>query len=212
MPFNKPNEVLFLKLAGSDFRQAAYYPSDHLPQKVRCFDPKLDDLVIRFYFRTFDHHHSRYVRTRRIRRTEADEIVATDKQCCGSGHGLNVQRLLDPPYGLLCERLLPRGDLIDVTSRNRVVTCMKVPRRTDHIQDDDICGKQFIETPTQRLGRVSYRPLELDVSNLPQGMNPRIRPPCALHLDFAVQYGLCNSAQLSHHRTGIFLFLPTAVS
>jgi hypothetical protein len=78
-PRQQLSKIGFADFAFADFHQYAHQAPDHPPNEVRRFNAKLNNVVLRFDFRTRYIHDSRFMRPRRVQRTEANKVVSSGK-------------------------------------------------------------------------------------------------------------------------------------
>ena len=88
---------------------------------------------------------------------------------------------------------------------------MEISRSGFNFQDDDIRRQKAVESSQYFFRRFTDLVGASQVSYLSECMNTGIGSTCSLHLHVAMKYRDRSFAQLAHNRSGILLFLPSAV-
>src|SRR5690349_12884421 len=77
---NQTLKILDRDLTHSNLYKCSYDASNHSPEEMRSGNPELNDVVFSLNGCPFDLDDCRFIRTRAVRCSEANKVVAPDKQ------------------------------------------------------------------------------------------------------------------------------------
>src|SRR5215208_520395 len=140
-----------------------------------------DQIAVLGDLETIDQHERRLLARVVVR--EAVKILEANEEGRGLPHGVDIQRLTNPPHVRLPERGAPPADLVDVTARDSVMTRMKSVRHLVGGDDVNVGGQLVVQPPPQLLGADAG--VELEMRDLREGMNAGVGAAGAIELELA---------------------------
>ena len=142
---------------------------------------------------------------------ERPEVLHPDKRHRRSPHQFDVEVVANPPDKRFGKRGAATRDLIDVAARKGVVTRMEALGRPGQVDEVDVSWQFVVDHAQQR--RFVNPGIQLQVSDLANGVHARVGPPRAIQLEcLRAGRGTDGPFDLAGHGPGVLLDLPPAVA
>jgi len=130
-------------------------------------------------------------------------------------HGVDVERVFDPPDVPLVEGGLAGGYLVEVGAGGGVVAGVEVGGGLFDVEDGDVGGEALVPLVLQQGGLVAgvaaVGLAELDVGHLAEGVHAGVGAAGAHDLDGRLEKILDGAPERTGDGAGVLLFLPAAV-
>lgn len=147
----------------------------------------------------------------RIVLCERPEVVEALKYAAGLLHGSHVQLIFNPPHVALSERRSAPADLVDVGTRDRMMSCMEFRLGLHQVHHIDVGRKHIVDLHLQNV-RCQHR-WRLEVGHLIECVHTGVGSARPHELEISVPECVCNgSDELALNSARILLYLPAGIA